>query len=225
MGASTSRRASKPKPMASLRPWPCDEQWRAVRGFDGYEVSDKGRVRSWRVSGHDGARSVFPKLISQRFANGYLRVTMQVSSQKSAVRYVHSLVLEAFVLDRPKGLQCRHLDGNRENNAVENLAWGTAIENALDKELHGTVARGERHGWHTNPHLIPRGDRHGSRTCPDRVPRGVAHGRSKLTDDAVREMRALHASGVSYSKLALRFSLTKGNVGKVIRGEQWAHVA
>lgn len=32
--------------------------------------------------------------------------------------------------------ETRHLDGDKVNNKPENLAWGTAKENALDRERH-----------------------------------------------------------------------------------------
>jgi predicted XRE-type DNA-binding protein len=35
-------------------------------------------------------------------------------------------------------MECRHLDGNPENNRVDNLCWGTRSENAQDSMKHGT---------------------------------------------------------------------------------------
>lgn len=55
---------------------------------------------------------------------------------------VHHAVLMAFGFRRPEGMECRHLDGNPANNNLNNLAWGTRLENARDKARHGT----ERHG-------------------------------------------------------------------------------
>jgi HNH endonuclease len=52
---------------------------------------------------------------------------------------LHSLVLECFVGPRPPGMECRHLDGNPSNNALENLAWGTRSENRADQVRHGTA--------------------------------------------------------------------------------------
>lgn len=58
-------------------------------------------------------------------------------------RYLHRLIAEAFHGPCPDGHQCRHLDGNRSNNASGNLAWGTPQENNADKAAHGTVSYGE----------------------------------------------------------------------------------
>lgn len=51
---------------------------------------------------------------------------------------VHRLVLETFVGPCPFGMECRHLDGNQKNNRVDNLRWGTHIENVGDTIIHGT---------------------------------------------------------------------------------------
>ena len=58
--------------------------------------------------------------------------------------YIHRTVCELFNGPPKEGHQCRHLDGNNTNNKASNLMWGTAIENARDKFLHGTVGAGER---------------------------------------------------------------------------------
>lgn len=39
-----------------------------------------------------------------------------------------------------------HGDGDRTNNALDNLRYGAPVENSADAELHGRVARGEKHG-------------------------------------------------------------------------------
>lgn len=62
------------------------------------------------------------------------------------IRFVHRLILETFIGNCPKGLQCRHLNGNKEDNALTNLCWGTAQENVEDKIKHKrSYNRGERH--------------------------------------------------------------------------------
>jgi DNA-directed RNA polymerase specialized sigma24 family protein len=53
-------------------------------------------------------------------------------------RYVHRLVLEAFVGRRPEGMVCCHNDGDPTNNRLDNLRWGTYRENEHDKLRHGT---------------------------------------------------------------------------------------
>lgn len=97
------------------------ERWLPAAGFEGrYEISDAGRVRNLHGL----------VLKTSRTNKGYLRVLG---------RFVHRLVLEAFIGPCPSGMECRHLDGNPSNNRLENLLWGTPLENANDRRRHGTV--------------------------------------------------------------------------------------
>ena len=120
------------------------ERWLPVVGYEGlYEISDSGRARSlnrrdgrgWKIKGRILALRALPK--------GYLRVQLHRNGKARDV-YIHTLVLEAFVEPRPKGMETRHIDGNPANNALENLEWGTALENAHDKRLHGTDKRSQK---------------------------------------------------------------------------------
>jgi hypothetical protein len=55
---------------------------------------------------------------------------------------VHRLMLEAFVgPPASPSMQARHLDGNRLNNHLANLAWGTIAENARDRVAHGQLSK------------------------------------------------------------------------------------
>ena len=42
--------------------------------------------------------------------------------------------------------QVRHVDGNKTNNSVSNLAWGNQSDNEKDKAAQGKSNIGERHG-------------------------------------------------------------------------------
>lgn len=67
---------------------------------------------------------------------GYPRVTLYNGRHQNFC--VHTLVMLAFVGPRPKGMHCRHLDGNPTNNSLSNLEYGTVTENQLDRARHGT---------------------------------------------------------------------------------------
>ena len=118
------------------------ETWRPVVGCDFYDVSSLGRVRSWRKKGRTiRKRHDEPRVMRQRLdKDGYPRITLCVS-RVMIDRAVHHLVLEAFVGLRKKGLETRHLDGNPANNRLENLKWGTSLENSADAVRHGTRPR------------------------------------------------------------------------------------
>lgn len=117
------------------------EEWRPVEGFDGYEVSDQGRVRSSRTTrrGH--------VLRAGQQSSGYLTVVLfRDGAPRRSSMLVHRLVLAAFRGVCPPGHEARHLNGDRHYNRLSNLEWGTKAENAQDKSRHGTMAAGERNG-------------------------------------------------------------------------------
>ena len=78
------------------------------------------RVRGRFMKPHDNGKAV---------RNGYPR------------RSVGALMLEAFVGPRPAGHECCHIDGDRFNNSLDNLRWGTQADNMADKLRHGTAAK------------------------------------------------------------------------------------
>jgi len=97
------------------------EIWKPVPGFDGYEVSSMGRVRSFRK----GALNYLKAAIN---GNGYFHVVLRKNGG-SYVRRVHQLVLIAFKGTRPRGKECAHLDSNKINNRLDNLQWVTRSQN------------------------------------------------------------------------------------------------
>lgn len=122
------------------------ESWKAIEGFEGYEISDKGNVRSWRSKNVRGLAKV-PSLLKSSSISGkpYLRVSLYKSGKPQIFR-LHRLVLEAFVGPCPKGMEGCHNDGDPTNNCLGNLRWGTPVENMQDQYEHCTRIVGERVG-------------------------------------------------------------------------------
>ena len=114
------------------------EEWRQAKGYPNYRVSSLGRVKSV-IKGKE--RLLKPQLTSY----GYLRVTTY-NNKCSKSTFVHKLVLESFIKIKPKGLICRHINGVRTDNRVENLKWGTHKQNYADTVTHGRASVGDRHG-------------------------------------------------------------------------------
>lgn len=112
------------------------ETWRAVPGFEGkYEVSDAGMVKSLPRRGMDEHL-----LTPGRSSNGYLTVTLYGQGANRSYM-VQELVTLAFIGPRPPDTYIRHLDGNRTNNALTNLTYGTASENYRDVYDYGKTHR------------------------------------------------------------------------------------
>lgn len=117
-------------------------QWRQVKGFPDYSVSNTGLIRSHKRPGTHPAGFIIGQPIDQR--EGYRKVAL-FKNGRSTKKRVHSLVLSAFRRPRKPCEVARHLDGNKTNNFVENLRWGSQAENVVDKARHGTNLKGERH--------------------------------------------------------------------------------
>ena len=182
--------------MATEDPTP---EYRDIPGFPAYRVGDDGSVWSrWKrlpTRGRDGringsvcvACDVWKRLSPTTNAEGYSRVDL-----KGRLRFVHHLVLEAFVGPRPLGMEACHNDGNRANSALTNLRWDTRQANLADQVRHGTI------------------------------PRGEAHVRAKLTEAKVREIRAKYATGTtSQHKLAVEYGVSDVTVSNVVRRAGW----
>ena len=87
------------------------EAWKTITGYDGlYEVSDKGRVRSYAKKGHV---RILRQAINKK--RRYPYVTLSFRGVR-ATYYIHRLVLLAFVGNPERNQECRHMDGNRSNN-------------------------------------------------------------------------------------------------------------
>lgn len=101
-----------------------DEEWRPIEGFDGYEVSDHGRVRS-------NKRNKVLILSQRKSNNGYMRVGLSVDGN-SYYLSVHRLVAKHFVSRYAEGLYACHNDSDKTNNVWTNLRWDTPSANSID---------------------------------------------------------------------------------------------
>jgi hypothetical protein len=159
-----------------------------VSGHPGYAVGDDGSVRSCRTT-HPGRYRRWRRLSLVRDRYGYLSVKLD------GVRHaVHHLVLGAFVGPCPDGMECRHMNGVRDDNRAANLKWGTRKENHADRERHGTDQRGER-----NPN-------------------------AKLSEQVVRYFSLLRDLGDTNAQIARSFRVSESAVQAAISRKTWSHV-
>lgn len=127
------------------------ETWKNVVGFEGwYQVSSHGEVRTLHhvVIRKNGSSYTSRSHMLKPWSVGKYdhQMVALCSPGDKTYKFVHTLVLEAFVGPRPEGMMCRHLDGNPKNNRLDNLCWGTAKENSEDRDRHGTTSRGSKSG-------------------------------------------------------------------------------
>lgn len=119
------------------------EEWRPIPGYDLYDVSSLGRIRSWAVRGWMGRRAATAKIRWPVKSNdGHLRIQLGKGGPHFGV---HCLVALAFHGPRPSREVCRHLNGISDDNRAENLVWGTLRENGQDAHAHGAMSHGSDH--------------------------------------------------------------------------------
>ena len=165
-------------------------------GFPNYAVDSIGRVWS-RFQKGPGGRWVAGKWREAKPSGdrkGYLCLDLNHNGFRKTCK-VHRLVLAAFKGSCPPGKQSRHMDGNKKNNRIGNLKWGTALENSQDQHRHGTRARGEKAS------------------------------KAKMTKAQVLEMRGVRSiKGWSYRKLGKMFGIGHKSVRAICLHLSWGHV-
>ena len=107
------------------------EEWRDIQDFPGYQVSNQGRVRSFKVYKKGQNRKTdslteTPHIMSCESddGNGYLKVMLRKEG-RSYCRKVHRLVAEAFVENPNPEIfdTVDHISNIKKDNRAENLRW------------------------------------------------------------------------------------------------------
>ena len=107
-------------------------------------------------------------------------------------KWLHRLVLEAFVGPCPKGMESRHLNDVGTDNRFVNLSWGTHVQNTADKAINGKLLFGEKHA------------------------------NSTLKEADILEIRRLAREGVNRREIAKRFGFKKTYaITRIVYGETW----
>lgn len=105
------------------------EEWKAVTGFEDYQISNLGRVRSLKKG--KGARAVDGILKPSADGSGYLIVNL-CKNKTQISKKIHRLVAEAFLPNPLDKKEIDHINRDVTNNSVENLRWATRSENCLN---------------------------------------------------------------------------------------------
>ena len=117
------------------------EEWKEIEGFEGYHISNLGRVKSFK-------RYAEGKIMSLNMTKqGYYHVILYSNKILKGMK-VHRLVASAFIPNPENKPQVNHIDGDKSNNCVNNLEWSTASENqfhAIELGL-STSCKGMKHG-------------------------------------------------------------------------------
>jgi hypothetical protein len=176
------------------------KEWLQIPGFDPrYEVSAGGQLRSWAARG-TAARggnkwAKAPRIVpGARHRDGYTIFGLLDDKGRTTSVYMHQLVLAAFVGPLPEGLVTRHRNGDPTDNRLENLTYGTHLENHADRGLHGRTAR------------------------------AAASGKSNITDEIALAIVARYRAGESQMSIAKTYGMGQTTVSDIVNGRTWASV-
>lgn len=109
------------------------EEWKEIKDYPNYMVSNIGRVKSLNFRGNTGKEHL-RKIQKNRYGYSILALSKE-GKQKGFT--MHRLVYEAFVGKIPQGMQVNHINEIKSDNRLENLNlmtpkeninWGTANE-------------------------------------------------------------------------------------------------
>ncbi len=178
------------------------EIWKPIEGYNEYEVSSFGKIRSyytktgikksWIVS-----YNTEPHFLKPAFSyDGYHLVSIGCKNKKRTMS-LHRLVAKAFIPNPENKPQVNHKDGNKINNRADNLEWATKSENEL-------------HAYKTGLKIQPRGQKNHN---------------SKLTDKQVKEIKEISKNSVlTQEEISKKYNISRGTIAKIQVNISWKHI-
>ena len=161
--------------------------------------------RFWsKVDSSAGPDACHP-FIGCRNQEGYGGVLVDGISRKA-----HRIAWELAIGPIPDGLLVLHHCDNPPCCNVRHLWLGTDADNNADMMRKGRNRQQS-------------GDRNGSRLHPERLRRGANHPKTRLTDEQVREIRALK-DRVSQESVAMIYEIDQTTVSRIQLRQTWKHV-
>lgn len=115
------------------------EKWKPIKGYIGlYEISTYGNVKILertykcfnKLTNRMNERVIKERITQGTINKGYRRICLTKNKKEKNI-FIHRLVAESFIPNPNNYDFVNHIDGNKQNNCVENLEWCTHSQNDL----------------------------------------------------------------------------------------------
>lgn len=157
-----------------------------------FEISDRGSLRN-KITG-----TVYKLNVT---TNGYLDVVVSLGNKKIKNFRIHKAVAETFIPNPKNKPEVNHIDGNKQNNYVENLEWVTGSENVQHAYNMGLASAKSHQGENSST--------------------------NKLTDEDVLYIKTNYKPRhpeFGCRALARKFGVHHKLIEMIIHNERWKHI-
>lgn len=170
-----------------------------------YEVSNHGRVGSWRRRG--GGLSDELNILTPSMNGGkdykYLKVGLTLPDGRKRPTKVKDLVAKKFLPDKPSDKHILvHRDLDKSNCRADNLVWMTKDEYHEFTQAKRNTVKGVFGTY------------------------GEDHNNASITDQAVEQIRAKYLNkdhGKTLEEIAKEFNTTKSKISSILSNRVWQH--
>ena len=160
------------------------EIFKEINEFNDYQISNYGRVKSLK---HNSEKILS---LCSNCCDYYFSILLKNGIEKSFLN--HRLVANAFI-PNPENKPCvNHIDGNKQNNHVDNLEWVTHSENT-------------KHAYSIGLHNQ----------------KGTYNGNSKLTENDVLTIHGLYLNGMKQKEIGMIYNTCRTNIEQIVNGKTW----
>ena len=182
------------------------DEWYKIPDYPNYRISKNGQIKRVEIlKAHNRFPLTKTTILKENIlklyfdSNGY-STCLTNTAGKGVQIIVARLMLTVFVRPPTKGEVARHLDDNKRNQSLDNLAWGTVQENADD------AIRNNRYSKYS---------------------KGSSHWGSKLNEEQVLEIKTTYIRRDRHfgvQALARKYDVSDHCIWHILKGQTWKHV-